>query len=398
MTHGMIRLLAFALLAGACSCWAAAASSETPSPASPAKTSASLAVTDDALAEGAVAAASAKLRDDRENSAGLNLLKFALAVAPENRRVLLLQARLENGLPPAGENVADDGEKFVKLLLSAAAEKSRPLKGRLLLYRAVLLVQPENETALIELMKAKNLGVADTSLDALLAACKGEPGSGPAAPPAQPPATPATPGGKGGENGAATAGSGEAAKGPGEPVVPPAREERVTFFRWDEQKKTVKYTYRPVNKGETEVKELQSFVAENGATVNSPLGDAKQCVKLIDGKFSAKHRVSALSVGWPGQPPLVCFAFAAPVSPRMCRIFAYGWDGGKDMAMPASVTVYDGTEAGPQNKIGVKAVPASRRTGWIEIPLEVKAPCRCVWICIERGPRDNVIVDEVEFK
>jgi hypothetical protein len=292
----------------------------------------------------------------------------------------------------------DGGAKYVQLLLAAAVDKSRPLKGQLFFYRAVLLIQPENETALIELMKAKNMGVADTSFEALLAAWNGAVAPGEAKPPPVPPADPGHPSsGKGGPD---ASGGGTPPPGkPGEAAEPATpKAERVTFFRWDEQRKTVKYLYRPVNKNETALNEMTSFVAENGTTVNSPLDDGKQCVKLIDGKLSAKHRVNALSVGWRGQPPLICFVFASPVSPRVCRIFIYGYDGGNSASMPSAITVYDGTADGPRNKVGTRSIPASRRTCWIEIPLDVKTPCVHFWICMERSPRDNVIVDEVEFK
>lgn len=118
------------------------------------------------LAVGAVMVANAKLFANPDDQAGLDLLRFALALDPENHDALLIQAKLDRKQKLDDVQLADGGKQYVDYLLNVA-KQTRSKKRRLLLYKVVELVAPRNEQALLELTKAKNKGV-DTSFGALL--------------------------------------------------------------------------------------------------------------------------------------------------------------------------------------------------------------------------------------
>ncbi|MBT3378082.1 MAG: hypothetical protein HN742_33870 [Lentisphaerae bacterium] len=118
------------------------------------------------MANGATILAGMKLADSAESGAGHDLLRFALAVDPENRQALLLQAKVERGLKLDPVSLADGGAKYCQFLAKIAARTKS--KGRkLLLYKIIEIIQPDNEDVLLALTKAANAGV-DISLDALL--------------------------------------------------------------------------------------------------------------------------------------------------------------------------------------------------------------------------------------
>ena len=118
------------------------------------------------LAVGAVLVANAKLFANADDPAGLDLLRFALALDPENRDALLMQAKVDRKQKLDDVQLADGGKQYTDYVLNVA-KQTRSRKRRLLLYRVVELVSPKNETALLELTKAKNKGT-DTSFSALL--------------------------------------------------------------------------------------------------------------------------------------------------------------------------------------------------------------------------------------
>ncbi len=365
------------------------------------------------LAEGAVVIATAKLRESRVSADGEGLLKFALALSPESRKALMLQAKLEESLPLENVKLADGGAAYVNLLLKAAADTKRPQRQRLLFLRAVLFVQPENEMALIELMKAKNRNVGDISFDALLADAKAGWKTTPApdtkeTPAITPPPKP-VPGAANTKtpNPAQKEGGGEAGAETAVPEIEigPAPK----FFRWDDQKKVVKYFYKTPrhangnNGGSTAVYSDEStpmtyYYNEYNSYVSATLDDP-QCSKLTDGKVSQKHQVSPFSVGWHGRPPPACFMFPFEATLRTFRIFIFGCDTwNNDSGMPATITLYDGTSKARGNVIATKTLPSTRKTGWVEIPLTMKAPSSCIWVEMERSTQGHVIVEEVEFK
>jgi hypothetical protein len=125
-------------------------------------------VTVSMLAESATAAAVAKLKADTANAVGTSLLALALALDPEHKDALLLQAKVERKLPIDTDVPANAETAFVEQAL-AAAKSARSDTARLLLYRVADLVRPGDEAALVALAKARNDGV-DTRFESLLAA------------------------------------------------------------------------------------------------------------------------------------------------------------------------------------------------------------------------------------
>jgi hypothetical protein len=118
------------------------------------------------LVAGAVMVANAKLYASAEDQRGLDLLRFALALDPENRDALLIQAKIDRNQKLDDAQLADGGKQYVKYVLKIARH-TNSRRRRLLLYKVVELVSPKNETAMLELTKAKNKG-ADVSFNALV--------------------------------------------------------------------------------------------------------------------------------------------------------------------------------------------------------------------------------------
>ena len=122
------------------------------------------------MADGAVALASMKFAEDPDSEAGAKLLRFALFLDPDHRRGLVLQAKIERNQPFKKIRLADDGKKYVDYLMRVIrGTDSRERK--LLLYKVIEQIQPQDEDALFALTKAKNEGY-DTRFEALLAAVK----------------------------------------------------------------------------------------------------------------------------------------------------------------------------------------------------------------------------------
>jgi hypothetical protein len=115
---------------------------------------------------GAVMVANAKLFANPEDQRGLDLLRFALALDPENRDGLLIQAKIDRNQKLDDAQLADGGKQYVKYVLNVARHTSSR-KRRLLLYKVAELVSPKNEVALLELTKAKNKG-QDVTFNALV--------------------------------------------------------------------------------------------------------------------------------------------------------------------------------------------------------------------------------------
>ncbi len=150
------------------------------------------------LTVGSIRAAQWKLAFQADDRAGLDLLLFGLAVNPENREALLLQAKVERGLPIEIPQADDADNKAFIDLLANLAPRTTATDRRLLLYKILEIVDPANEAALLELTRAKNQGV-DISFNALIKclnppATRPTPGSPP--PSGQPPRTPETAGGQ----------------------------------------------------------------------------------------------------------------------------------------------------------------------------------------------------------
>ncbi len=118
------------------------------------------------LVAGSVDIAQRRLAVRIDDRSGLDLLLFALAVSPENREALLLQARLERGLPIQAPEQAEDAKAFLAFLEALVKRTASPDR-QLLLYKIIELVDPANETALLELTRAKNQGV-DVSFESLI--------------------------------------------------------------------------------------------------------------------------------------------------------------------------------------------------------------------------------------
>jgi hypothetical protein len=118
------------------------------------------------LVDGAVLVANGKLFDSPEDQRGLDLLRFALALDPENRDALLIQAKIDRKQKLEDARFADGGAQYVNYVLNIA-KHTRSKRRRLLLYKVVELVSPKNETAMLELTKAKNKG-RDVSFNALV--------------------------------------------------------------------------------------------------------------------------------------------------------------------------------------------------------------------------------------
>ncbi|OGV65138.1 MAG: hypothetical protein A3K19_15840 [Lentisphaerae bacterium RIFOXYB12_FULL_65_16] len=125
------------------------------------------------LADGAVAVAVSLLSHDATDERGLNLLRFALAAAPNHTDALLLQAKLERGQELPQADLPDAGKGCIDFLQSVI-RKTKPGPRQLLLWKVIELVDPLNEDALMALTKAKNSGT-DTQFDNLLAALTGNP-------------------------------------------------------------------------------------------------------------------------------------------------------------------------------------------------------------------------------
>jgi len=145
------------------------------------------------LADGAVAVATSLLRDNPTNDRGVALLRFALAVDPECPGALLLQAKLDRGQELPAAELSDGGKAYVAFVQSVIA-KSKSSPRQLLLWKVVELVEPDNESALLALTKAKNAGTA-TEFETLLTALAGEKAGAAEAAPAASASGPAPPAG-----------------------------------------------------------------------------------------------------------------------------------------------------------------------------------------------------------
>ena len=122
------------------------------------------------LADGAVAVASVKLKQDPSSDRGHNLLRFALSVDGDKQQALLLQAKLERELPFDVITYPGGTRKYLEFVRKVAeATKSRERK--LLLLKVIECIKPDDEQALLELTKAKNQGMT-TNFSDLLAAIK----------------------------------------------------------------------------------------------------------------------------------------------------------------------------------------------------------------------------------
>jgi hypothetical protein len=133
------------------------------------------------MAEGATILANMQLRQDATSDSGLKLLRFALAVDPDNTRALLLQAKVERGQELDNYAFQDGGRQFINYLQNVIKATKSP-KHQLLLWKVIELIDPDNATALVILTKAKNSGT-DIRFETLLGAITGE---------KPPPRTPAT--------------------------------------------------------------------------------------------------------------------------------------------------------------------------------------------------------------
>lgn len=118
------------------------------------------------MADGALAAASSKLRRDRDSVAGRQLLDFALFVTPENENALLLQAKLERDLPFDTLKYSRGMEEYIAFLKKVIAG-TRAENRKLLLYKVIEHINPADEQTLLALTKAKNAGT-ETDFDKLL--------------------------------------------------------------------------------------------------------------------------------------------------------------------------------------------------------------------------------------
>lgn len=117
------------------------------------------------IAESTSKLAASKLAEDRANSVGLDLLRIALALHPENRSALLLQGFVKRGIEvPKVENPPLEQTFVEEALRTARTERTE--QQRMLLYRLAETVQPNNEDAIISLTRAENSGL-DVSLDGL---------------------------------------------------------------------------------------------------------------------------------------------------------------------------------------------------------------------------------------
>ena len=126
----------------------------------------------EAMADGALAASSVKLRRNRDSEAGRDLLKFALFVDPDNQQALLLQAKLERELPFDTLSYSQSQKEYIAFLKKVIAA-TRSEERKLLLFKVIDLVNPHDDATMLALTKAKNAGI-DTDFDALLAAVKQE--------------------------------------------------------------------------------------------------------------------------------------------------------------------------------------------------------------------------------
>ncbi len=291
----------------------------------------------DDLAEGAVVVATAKLKESRMSAEGEGLLKFALALSPDNKKALILQAKLEESLPLDNVALADGGAQYAAILLKAAQDGAYSFPMRVLFCRVALLVQPENEKALVALAKAKNRGT-EVSLDGLLKGlAEGEfkPFSNP--PPPTPPPPAAAVGG----------GANAGAKGADDSKEKPAEKK---LFNWDEQRKAVNYFYKGRATGDN------------------------ACDKLTDGlwdkgrKGMAGYRISLCD-----DPTKICFSFPDAVKMKTFRIFV-------SQSMATAVNVYDGTKAKQGELIGQNKPSPNRGFGWVEVTLNMKTPSSFFWV------------------
>ncbi len=123
------------------------------------------------MAEGATVLATMRLKEDPKNEGGKALLRFALFVDPENEGALLLQAKLERNHDLKDVALADGGRKYVGNL-KRIIRKTRSTSKRLLLYKVIETILPDDTEALLELTRAKNKGI-DTSFDSLYSSISG---------------------------------------------------------------------------------------------------------------------------------------------------------------------------------------------------------------------------------
>ena len=100
------------------------------------------------------------------NSEGADsFIKYALARDVDNRSALLYQAKKQKGLKMELNSTEEERAKFINYL-NAYAKKSTKSSIKLLHYKLVGYVQPENEDVLIIMTKASNAKI-DTSYDSL---------------------------------------------------------------------------------------------------------------------------------------------------------------------------------------------------------------------------------------
>ncbi len=115
--------------------------------------------TTESLAAGAITCAAELFQDRASQKRAEKLLRFGLAFDPDNTRGLLMQARLERNRDPIEEPPETSVRKRYLQGVLRLAERTSSEPHKLLLYRVVELLDPENEIALVALTKARNDGL-----------------------------------------------------------------------------------------------------------------------------------------------------------------------------------------------------------------------------------------------
>lgn len=110
------------------------------------------------LGEGAIAAAAELFQKRETHGRATDLLRFGLALAPDNVKGLLMQAKLERKQHPVADPPPESVLRPFLLVVLRTAEGTESPPHKLLLYRVAELVDPENEIALVSLTKARNDG------------------------------------------------------------------------------------------------------------------------------------------------------------------------------------------------------------------------------------------------
>ncbi len=129
----------------------------------------------ESLANGAIRCAAELFQDKATHGRAKKLLQFGLAFDPDNTTGLLMQARMERNYQPIADPPSKSVLKPYQKGVLRMAERTSSKPHKLLLYRLIELLDPENKIALVALAKASNEG-HDTDFDHLLSKVTGTSG------------------------------------------------------------------------------------------------------------------------------------------------------------------------------------------------------------------------------